>query len=280
MTKPWTEFVHERITHVEKKTPWWVNNKVTLSDFCAANGIPSPTVFKVWKDPSEIDFTGFPERFVLKPNIMSSSAGVLVLRKLDDGTYYESLTKKTLTLDDIIAEQTRCLEKTTYKKTFRIFAEEIIVDARNPQFVPADYKVYCFYDKPALIQQIDRNVKPTGTAFFDGNFQPLELKGRIESSWKHYQLIDPVYPGTAKSMLEITSRITKLIKTPFMRVDLYNSTRGALVGELTPAPGGPYHGTLYKFTEAFDLELGQEWHDAVRRIESDTVKPPLETYRG
>lgn len=269
MTKPWTEFMKERVTHVEKNIPWWVNNKVTLGKFCAENDVPFPTVFKVWEDPEEIEFTGFPERFVLKPNLMSSSSGVMVLTKLGDGTYHEALTRKAVTMDDIVQEQVRCLEKATYKKSFRVFAEELIVDARNPLTVPVDYKVYCFYDKPVLIQQIDRNVKPTGTAFFDGRFQPLDLGGKIESEWKHYQLVDHVRPGTAEMMLAIASRVTKLIKTPFMRVDLYNSTRGAVVGELTPAPGGPYHGTLYKFSENYDQELGREWFDALTRIEAD-----------
>ena len=270
MTKPWTEFVRDRITHVEKNTPWWVNNKVTLGRFCADNDLPSPTVFKVWTDPSEIDFTGLPERFVLKPNIMSSSSGVMVLARQEDGTYYESLSKQTLTMDEIIVEQNRCLDKATYKKSFRVFAEEIVVDARNPQLVPADYKVYCFYDKPILVQQIDRNINPTGTAFFDGEFQPLDLAGKIESEWKHYQLIEPILPGTAQSMLSLASEVTKLIRTPFMRIDLYNSTRGALIGELTPAPGGPYHGKLYKFTEEYDVKLGGEWEDALKRIAEDS----------
>lgn len=272
MARSWTEFIHDRITHVEKNVPWWVNNKVTLSEFCASNGVPTSTVFKVWKDPSEIDFNGFPERFVLKPNIMSSSAGVMVLSQIDDHTYLESLTQTAVTMDDIISTQNRCLDKTTYKKQFRVFAEEIVVDAKNPQSIPADYKVYCFYDKPVLVQQIDRNTKPTGTAFFDGKFQPLELDGKIESNWKHYQLVDPVRPGTAESMLATALRVTTLVKTPFMRVDLYNSTRGALVGELTPAPGGPYHGTLYKFSEQFDLELGEEWDDALKRIKLDSAQ--------
>lgn len=270
MTKPWTEFVRDRITHVEKGIPWWVNNKVTLSEFLLSHNVGSPTVFKVWSNPDEIDFTGFPERFVLKPNIMSSSAGVMVLDQIEEGTYHESLTGKALTIGDIISEQNRIRDKAPYKKSFRVFAEELVVDARNPQSVPADYKVYCFYDKPVLIQQIDRNVKPTGTAFFDGEFQALDLDGKIESDWKHYQLVEPVRPGTAESMLAIASQVTKLIKTPFMRVDLYNSTRGALVGELTPAPGGPYHGKLYKFSEQYDEQLGQEWVDALNRMEADT----------
>ncbi len=45
-----------------------------------------------------------------------------------------------------------------------------------------------------------------------------------------------------------------------------SSGGGAVIGELTPAPGGPYYGDMYKFTESFDLELGQEWETALTKI--------------
>lgn len=269
MAVPWTEYIRQRIKHEEKGTPWWVNNKTTLNQFCVENDIPAPTIFKIWDEPSKIDLADLPEVFVLKPNLMSSSNGVMVLRVLPDGKYFDSLSGETVTFETIVERQAALFEKTKYKKSYRVFAEELILDAKDPTMIPLDYKIYCFYDKPVLIQQIDRNVKPTSTAFFSGDFAPLDLESTIESRWKHYQLGAPKIPATARQMLLIAGNLTKKIKTPFMRVDMYNSTRGPLVGELTPAPGGPYHGTLYKFTEAYDLELGHQWEEAIERIRSN-----------
>jgi len=259
----------DRIKHVEKGVPWWVNNKSTLNQFCSDKGIPAPVVFKQWDAPGKADFSGIPERFVLKPNLMSSSAGVMILHNIGNDQYYDSMSNQALSKQEIVEKQSELFEKSKYKKSYRLMAEELVMDARDPNRIPIDYKVYCFYDKPVLVQQIDRNIKRTGTAFFDGQFQQLDLDGKIESNWKHYQLIEPIRPSTADEMLRVAAELTKAIKTPFMRVDLYNSTRGALVGELTPAPGGPYHGTLYKFTEQYDLELGREWAGALGRIRDD-----------
>ena len=72
MNTIWTQYMADRIKHVEKRVPWWVNNKSTLNQFCLDNEIPAPIVFKQWESPEKADFSGLPERFVLKPNLMSS----------------------------------------------------------------------------------------------------------------------------------------------------------------------------------------------------------------
>lgn len=269
MTTPWTEYMRRRVKHEEKNIPWWVNNKVTLNDFCVDHEILAPQIFERWDHPSKIDFSQLPEVFVLKPNLMSSSRGVMVIRVQADGTYFDSLKGRTLTFGDILTEQTKLFEEAKYKKSYRIFAEEVVLDAKDPTKIPLDYKIYCFYDKPVLVQQIDRNSKPTSTSFFDRNFEKMDIEGKITSSWKHYQLGPVAPPATANQMLSIAGRLTQAIETPFMRVDMYNSTRGPLVGELTPAPGGPYHGILYKFTDEYDQELGREWEAALERISAD-----------
>ena len=273
MNKSWTQFLSERIEDEANNGPWWINDKVLLNQFCLANNIPAPIIFKQWTAPKDFDPIGLPERFVLKPNMMSSSAGVMVLERLDDGTYFDVMADSRLSVQEIIDKQAALLVRVKDKESYRLLAEELITDARLSHKIPLDYKVYCFYDKPVLVQQIDRNVAPTGTTFFDGQFNPLELAGRIESTWKYYQPVDPVAPSNADEMLAISVAITKAIETPFMRVDLYDSTRGSLVGEVTHAPGGPYYGVLYSFTDAYNIELGREWVDALGRIRADGKTP-------
>lgn len=266
MNIPWTEYLRRRIKHEEKNIPWWVNNKTRLNSFCVENGIPAPKILETWSHPNEIDLSHAPEVFVLKPNVMSSSMGVMLLRRLENGKFHEALKNRELTLQDIHAEQERVYEKCKVKKSYRVFIEEFIQSPKSEGRIPFDYKIYCFYDEAKLVQQINRNAKPTSTAFFDGGFGPFDVSRNVTSSWKHYQLGEPVRPPEWAEMLEIATRLTKLIQTPFMRVDMFVSERGPLVGELTPAPGGPYHGTLYKFTDTYDQELGAAWADAEQRM--------------
>lgn len=270
MTIRWTEYLRRRVKHEEVNIPWWVNNKTTLNEFCLKNGFPVPKIFSIWEDPNDISLHRLPESFVLKPNLMSSSQGVMVLRSLGDDRFYDSLSEKEFSMSEIVEIQNAVAAKSQFKTSYRVFAEELVLDAKDPTIIPLDYKVYCFYDKPIMVQQIDRNVNPTATFFFDGDFSPLDLDSSIASNWKHYRLGEPRVPNTFEEILQTASELTKAINTPFMRVDFYNSTRGPLVGELTPAPGGPYHGVLYKFTEEYDLKLGQEWESALARIQGDS----------
>lgn len=272
MNETWTQFMAARLKNKEEGFPWWINDKSKLNSFLCENEIPSPVVFREWDNPQELDLSGLPERFVVKPNMMSSAAGVMILHSVGSDQFYDSMSNKTLSKQDVIDIQSSLYERSSYKKSYKLMVEELIVDARVLDQIPIDYKVYCFYDKPVLIQQIDRNVERTGTTFFDGQFQPLELSGRIESSWKHYQTVEPIRPGTADEMLRLSTEVTMALKIPFVRVDFYNSTRGALVGELTPTPGGPYFGKLYKFTDEYDAQLGREWKNAIERIQNDTLR--------
>mgnify|MGYP001167134534 FL=1 len=70
-------------------------------------------------------------------------------------------------------------------------------------------------------------------------------------------------------MLSIAARLSSLLKTPFISVDMYESTRGPVVGELTPAPGGPYYKKMYEFSQNYDIELGKAWERAEQRISAE-----------
>lgn len=266
MPTPWTKRVSERIAGKEPATPWWVNDKYKLHKFCSDNGLPMPKLYQSWKTPDLIDLTEAPGEFVLKPSGMHSEWGVMVLRRLDDGRFYDSLQNRILTEDVILREQEKVYDKSKYKGSYRVLVEEKIVSSGQGADIPFDYKVYCFYDKPLMVQQFDRNDHRTQAAFFDGDFFPLDLSGRIESNWDHYQLGTPVVPEGAREMLKIAAEVTTKLNTPFMRVDMFASDRGPVIGELTPAPGGAYYGKTYTFTEKYDAELGEEWSAAEARI--------------
>lgn len=267
MVLTWTEWQKRRLSGEEQSIPWWVNDKLKLSQFCAESGLPSPDILFVWDDPSDISLVDAPDVFVLKPSVMHSAWGVMVLNRTSEpDVFYESLSGRTLNDEQIKTEQSAVYERCKYKSEYKVFIEEKVVGQAPQQGIPFDYKVYCFFDKPMLIQQIDRNFKPMRTVWFDGDFEPLNIDGRIESEWKAVNYGEHVRPTHWREMLTVASRATVILRTPFMSVDMYSSTRGPLIGEMTPAPGVPYYGEWYRFTPAFDAELGMAWALAERRI--------------
>nr|WP_198046778.1 ATP-grasp fold amidoligase family protein [Cupriavidus taiwanensis] len=262
----WTAWQKLRVTGEEKDVPWWVNDKLKLADFCRANDLPSPKIEAVWEHPSQVDLSTMGEAFVLKPSVMHSARGVMVIKRAENGTFYDSLSDRSLTQEQIITEQTAIFESCKFKSNYRIFVEEKVVGDDSIGEIPLDYKIYCFYGVPRMVFQFNRNHKPKRAAWFDGEFRPLRLSECIRSNWKHINHGVHVLPREWKKMLEIASRASSLVKTPFMSVDMFSAKSGPMIGEFTPAPGGPYYGDMYKFTEEFDLDLGDAWADALKRL--------------
>ena len=270
MTLKWTEYQKLRVTGQENNVPWWTNDKLRLSKFLQENQLPTPKIYNVWNRPNEVDLFNVPTKeFVLKPSVMHSAMGVMVLKKYEDSElFFDSLSNKDLSIEDIIKIQETQYEKCKFKGSYKIFMEEKINSAEEVGDIPFDYKIYCFYGIPKMICQINRNVKPPEVAFFDGEFRPLNLNKCIISNWKLINEGKHILPLNWQYMLDVASKISIIINSPFISVDMFSSSSGggAVIGELTPAPGGPYYGDMYKFTESFDLELGQEWETALTKI--------------
>jgi hypothetical protein len=84
-------------------------------------------------------------------------------------------------------------------------------------------------------------------------------------------------------MIAAASAISLKLRTGFVRVDMYATPDGPVIGELTKIPGAPYYARRWSFLPAFDEELGRAWAEANRRLNieapliDDTV--PLERKR-
>lgn len=59
------------------------------------------------------------------------------------------------------------------------------------------------------------------------------------------------------------------LRPPHLGMCRLRAPRAPGRGGADPDPGGSYHGKLYKFSEKYDVQLGQEWEDALKRIEAD-----------
>ncbi|MBL5978356.1 hypothetical protein JAO85_13785 [Comamonas sp. NyZ500] len=264
----WTEYTKLRVDGQEKNVPWWTNDKIKLHNFCKEHGLPTPDISAIWKHPSEIDLSNAPKEFVLKPSVLHSAKGVMVLKRTDDGKFHEAFSDKALTQDDIIRIQTKAYDECKFKSAYKIFIEEKVKGDDHVGDIPLDYKIYTFYGVPMMVWQFNRNQKPKRAAWFDGNFRPLRMRECIRSEWKLLHHGVHVLPRDWENMLAIASKASILVDSPFISVDMFSSTRGALIGEFTPAPGGPFYGDMYKFTEEFDTTMGKAWEDALERMKA------------
>lgn len=277
----WTEYAHLRFTNRDPDKPDL--NKERTAELIARLGVRGPKVYGVFSRIQDIDFDALPDRFVLKPTGLSGKRGVMLLERRPRATfwgrllgavrgvephYWDAMLRRKLTVAEIIAEQIEWrrffLEKR--RKTLNFIVEDMITPETNDQKRPREYKVYTFAGEPALIVQYTRTGDLPAVAFFDGSFAPIhEQDGKVLHG-KEVRIGRHVAPKCAKEILDGAARVSLALRTPFIRVDFYAAREGAVLGELTVATGGPYRGATYRFTKAFDLEMGRRWTEALERL--------------
>ena len=243
--------------------PWHLHDKLKCYDFCNAVGIPTVTVLKKFEHPSQITFDGLPDEFVLKPAYHSSSIGVMVLARKGE-VFHDAMTRRDWTFDEIMEKQLQIHDdhsKTAGKLTI---VEEKIEDLSG-KFIPQDFKAYALQGEIAFILQMDRNAGRTRVAWYDGNFVPI-TDNRVWTNEKYLTPMEHNRPADWEGLLHLARRASVATPTPFGSFDMYSSTRGPLLGEITLVPGGFYFGKYFVPSDEQDRLVGQMWERALQRL--------------
>ena len=181
-----------------------------------------------WDDANKIDFDKLPNQFAIKCN---HSCGMNVIcfdkSQLDIDATRKQLNEWMLTKHLYRYEQ-------HYKKIKpMILAEALIPNDENGQF-PTDYKIHCANGKPVYIQCcIERNSNSAGRRLiYDCNWNKLPYVLKDD----HYTDTGIERPKDLEKMLEIASILSRGLE--YARIDLYETDKGVLFGEITLTPMG------------------------------------------
>lgn len=274
----WTEYAHLRFTRRDPLKP--VIDKVRTAELIRDNGLRGPQVYGVFERVEDIDFAALPDRFVLKPTGLNGKRGVMLLERraprpllgrLADRlrgrsapAFWDAMQGRPLDLADILAEQNswRAAHGGKRPEPLRFIVEERILGENGADRIPFDYKVYVFAGTPRFVLQLDRNVAPPGAAFFDGDFTPMARDDPRVTHGAQTQYTPPVVPRCAPDILATAATLSRALHTPFISIDCYATPKGAVVGEITVAPGGPYTKAAFRFSEAYDRQMGAWWTEA------------------
>jgi hypothetical protein len=246
----------------EEGVPFFLHEKTKCYDFCRTVGVPTVNVLRRFQTPDDINLAGLPDSFVIKPSWESNCKGVMVLTATEDG-YHDAMSGKDFTIDEVVQEQRRIYDAGRWRSKPTI-VEEKIEDAAG-HVIPEDYKAYAFQGEITFIVQMNRNGDRIAVAWFDGNFDPLAA-GRVQVNEKYLDVKEPVRPEAWKAMLNVAKRASIAVPTPFASIDMYASTRGPLLGEITLVPGGFYHGKYFVMSEQDDHIAGKMWENALVRL--------------
>ena len=241
-----------------------LSHKLRVYRFAASHGVATPQVLGIWRSPSQIVLDALPERFVLKADGGAASQGVLPLQRNATDAFTTIDGSRSLDSSEVIDFFE---EAATAKQVWgSFFAEEFLEQPGSPGIIPDDVKIYVAYGR--VLQVLLRRVGEHGkeaTVTYKYVTEYGDDLGFITTT----RPIDPSIPvpETLRHMVDIAQHLSRAIGLPFCRVDLYNTTRGVVLGEVTRTPGG-----AQTYQLEHDRWMGEEWLLARAELEMDILK--------
>lgn len=177
-------------------------------------------VLDVYDDALDIDFSSLPQRFILKAN--HGSTWNILCR--DKGSLDIASTRKTLQ-NWLHTNYYSIGREYQYKYIKpRIIAEQLLEAEGGEEL--KDYKIFCFDGEPKFIQvDVDRFTNHK-RVFFDLHWNRLP-----------FSILYPPYQGKVDAPTSLQEMIFVAHKLsrgfPFIRVDLYESSKRVYFGEMT-----------------------------------------------
>ncbi|WP_044495905.1 ATP-grasp fold amidoligase family protein [Nesterenkonia massiliensis] len=229
-----------------------------------------PTQHAILTSPEQITDEVLGERVALKFAHGWSAKGVMLLERIGEHQYFDHMSLRERSLDNIRRSQQAILAKFPKKKAAWIV--EDFLQGAQPGGVPYDYKFYMFQDQIGVVAQIDRNSSPLRAVMLDGNLKPLTLGRDYWTGRNDTQLTVPLVPRSAVMLSRWAIELAKMTDAPFSRIDLYDTVDGPYFGEFTFSTGAEIKGRV-TYSRAIDDHLDELFNEAQRELNGETVTP-------
>ena len=241
-------------------------NEVTVGGSC----IGLPQQHALLTSPEDITPDSLGEKVALKFAHGWSAKGVMLLEHTASDRYFDHLSLKEMSIQEIRNIQKSVAKKFPKKKSEWITEE--MISSPQPGTIPFDYKFYVFQGQIGLVSQIDRNSSPLRNAFLDGELNPL-VEGRdFRVSPEKIQPAVPLVPRSAAMLSRWAIELSKMTDSPFVRVDLYDTDNGPYFGEFTFSSGAEHKRTIM-FSKPMIDKFDQLFVEAESRISSSSANP-------
>lgn len=211
----------------------------------------------------DIDWQSLPDEVLVKPRWGATNRGVFALERQRDGSHVDRLRGRRLQQAEIRDEYRRHVEQRQISAALII--EELLHKPGVPGSIPDDFKVYCFYDRAAMVMQRDMGRHPDPARW---RFKFWDRDWADVGSIKFTDRVDPQLgpPLHGAAIIDAAERMGRELRLPFVRLDFYDTDRGAVFGEVTMAPGPPE-----VFTPTVDEELGRRFEIAAARLLAEDI---------
>lgn len=262
--------MRERLEGRESFVPSELRSKSVLRTFARMIGIKTPEI--LFRGSVENLVTAALEgEFVIKPEFASTSIGVMLLRRRDDGFFDDLLGGDALSIEEI---SSRCREialRYFDDLSKGIFLVEELLRDHDGGTPPQDVRFYAFQGEVGMILKEAHLTSGAARAmYFDGDFLPFpDVVARYSVAPGAEQLeeiVEAVVPENWAELLAVAKRISAAVPAAFCRVDLYDTPQGVYLGEITFFPGTFYYRDRKIMSSSEAARLGRLWGEAYSRL--------------
>ncbi|MGB1504119.1 MAG: ATP-grasp fold amidoligase family protein [Acidimicrobiales bacterium] len=246
---------------------WAFNDKLAGLQLATDLGVATPTAIADVSVVDDLDWDKLPERFVLKPFQGAASRATFLLCRTGAG-FRDLMDGGFKSQDDIVGAARDLVDRGLVSARFCV--EELLsprTELLDRIAQPDDFKVFCFWDRPIVVMQRRLGGRPDQSAwrfkFWNSAWEDL---GPV----KYPDRCDPTLeaPAGGEEIVEAAARIGRQLAIPFVRLDFYDTDRGAVFGEVTPHPGPPE-----RWDPKVDEILGRQWEHAEVRLLAAGIAP-------
>lgn len=229
-----------------------------------SHGVRSPHIYGVWASQKDVSLREVSvDRVVLKGDGGHSAQGVFPLERTPEG--WRSTDGSIEFAGDELPDSMR---KALGKARAPFFAEEFL-ESPSGWAIPEDVKLYCAYGEVMQVY-IMRSSKDGSmerekfsSRFLDAGGASL---GEIRNGLTYDESID--VPANYSQLVESAEHLSRASGLPFVRVDMYATAAGPVLGELTSVPSGGKQ----SYIERHDRALGTSWVNGLARLERDLMR--------
>lgn len=248
-----------------------VQDKYEVREYATARGVKTANLLYVTDKPESIPFAELPQKYLIKAshgcgwNILGFNSKLYLygngknlinpdgsLLNMDSAPEYELSQDKAIQLcKEWMGRRYREREWAYRHLTPRIVVEELLETKDNKALV--DYKMYTFHGVVKAISVRSAVYRRNSEiVIFDPDWNEIELTAY---KTKRPDTI-PERPARLAEMIDIAQKLGE--ELDFARIDLYDTTQGIILGEVTIYPDG---GLRDKPTSdpVFNKWLGDQW---------------------
>ncbi len=257
-----------------------LTDKYKVREYAGSKAVKTANLLFETDHTEAIPFADLPSNYFIKMNhgsgwnILGYNSGLYLFRDGSelvnpDGSYLnmKSANKYKLTKDQAKKLCYRWLDRRYSKKEWayqhirpRIIVEELL-SSNHPKDLK-DYRLYTFNGEvKAILVDSPLYRRNRENVFFDPDWNEFKLT-KYDEKPPHPL---PEKPGSFDEMIEVAQRLGKDID--FARIDLYDTTQGVVLGEMTVYPDGGFANTPTS-CPVFNRWLGDQWKLRLDRFDA------------